>query len=285
MSFPSIIDLLFKRNGTSFFKEKHGLPVETFSKVQEIFSYADWMNPREEMLHYVLKQKCASPSHTIYENLNTGSNQYVESGNLLQQKILQMAMEKMNEANCFLSSNLEKQFVSSANPSQGNNMSRNEDNIIKDDATLPWSNESDIISKKCLALMEELQMDTSSSGSISPQTPPLRPPLTTNAKEVHDLPPHRDSHPNHHLPLKPRHPLVEENKPQSQDRSHSFIFSSTTEIPVSSTSHNRSPNEYASHPPASAITSNQPPPIKKIFPVGRKHDSSPSQPQTPTPTP
>ncbi|TKY73114.1 Formin protein 13 [Spatholobus suberectus] len=295
------------KNGTSCFEEKEGLPIEAFSKVQEIFSYADWMNPMEDPALNVPQQNRASPNNTIHEKLNTGSNQYVESGSPLHRKGPQMPWEKKNEANFFFSSNMENQFVT-AKQSPDNNIRRKEDKTIKADATIPRPSKSDTIcqqmpspfertseSSNCVTNCTNLSIklhpsdfalsdsvDTSSSDSISPQTPPPLPRLTRSVKEVHDSHPHKDSHPHHHSPS--RH-LTEETKSQSQDRSQSRNFSSTTGTPLSITFQNKSPDDSASHPPASAITSNQPPPLKKILPDKTELDSSPSQPQTPPPPP
>ncbi|XP_027338399.1 formin-like protein 13 [Abrus precatorius] len=265
-------------NGTSCFKEKEGMdPKENTSPLN------------------VLQKKCASPADTIHEKLNAGSNEHVESGSFLHQKGPQMPKEKKNEANCFLSSNLGNQFVSSARQCPDNNMSKKEDKMIKDDESdisqvmsspFERTSESNNCVKDCTNLSIKVHpsnsVDTISSGPISPQTPPLRPPSTSNAKEVHDSPPHKDSHPHYHLPLKSRDDLTEGTKSQSQNKSQSIMFSSTIGTPILSPSHNKSPNGSISHGPDSVITSNQPPPLKKILPVRTKLDSFPSksQPQT-----
>ncbi|RDY06564.1 Formin-like protein 13, partial [Mucuna pruriens] len=286
------------KNDASCFKEE-GLPVEA-SKVQEIFSNADWMSPVEDPALNLLQQKRASPDNTIHEKLNKGSNQYVENGNLLHKKSPQMPQEKKNETNFFLSSNMENQFATSAKQSPDDNVSRKEDKTIKADATLPRYSKSDINSQEMPSPFERTSkssnyvtdctnlsikphpsnfaifdsVDTSSNGSISPQTPPPLPPLITSVKVVQDSHPHKDSHPHHHSPSKSRH-LTEETKSQSQDRSQSCIFSSTSGIPISSNFQNKSLDESASHPPASAITSNQPSPPKILQPETPPHPPTP----------
>ncbi|XP_061355054.1 formin-like protein 18 [Gastrolobium bilobum] len=298
-------------NGTSCFGENEGLPVEAFSKIQEIFSYADWMNPTEDPALKVLQQR--RDSSIIHDKLNTSSDKYVESGTLLHGKGPEQPQEKKNEANCFLSSTKQ---------SPDNDMSRKEDKIIKTGYIPPQYRKSDILSQKTPSSLERTSdssncvtdsanpyrkqhsynfalsgsVDTSSSGSMSPQTPPQHSPLSSRAKKVHDFPPYKESDLNSLLPLKSRHPLTEETESQSQDKCQSFNISSTNRTPSSCACQNKSPNDDVSDPPASAIRSTQSPlpspqlssptpPLKKILPVRTRPDSFPSKLQTPPPPP
>ncbi|KAL2322178.1 hypothetical protein Fmac_026557 [Flemingia macrophylla] len=290
------------KKGTSCFEQQQGYPIETFSKLQE-----DPMNPVENSTLNVLKHKGASPNNTLHEKSNTDLSEYVEGGRLMLKKGPQIAQQKKNEENRLLSSNMENQVVISAKQSSNNHMSNKEDKTNKAYATLPRSSKSGIIrqetpdpfgrtseSGNCETDRSDLKIkvpsdsaDTSSSGTISPQTPSPLPPLTRSVKEIHDSHPHKGSHLHlhHHLPSKAGH-LTEETKSQSQGRSQSCTFSSRTGTPVSSTSQNKSLDDSSSNPLASAITSNQPPSLNKILPMKTKVDSSPIQPQTPPhPTP
>ncbi|KAK7411582.1 hypothetical protein VNO78_03017 [Psophocarpus tetragonolobus] len=244
-----------RKNGTSWFEENEGLPVEAFPKVQEIFSHADWMNPIKYPALNVLQQQCASPHKAKHEKLNPCSNQYAESGNLLHKKGPQMPQERKNEPNCLLSSNMQNQFVKSPD----NNVSRKEDKTIKADGTPSKQSKVDSISHEMPSHLENStnlstkklhtsdfalsnSVETSSRGTISPQTPPTSPPMINSVKKVHESNPHKDSHPHHHSPLKSHY--IEETKSEYPYRSQSCNFSSKMETAVSSSSHHMSPGDH-----------------------------------------
>lgn len=62
-------------------EEKEGLPVEAFSKVQEIFSNVDWLDPKADAALNVLQQITAS--NVLQERLDTFSMCAAETGSLL----------------------------------------------------------------------------------------------------------------------------------------------------------------------------------------------------------
>ena len=263
------------------FEEKEGLPVEAFSKIQEIFSYADWVNPSEEPTLNALQQRHAS--NIVDYKLDTNSNHYTENGSHRHQTDSKMPQEKKNEASCFLSSNLEIHSVSSTKQFPNNDMNKKEDKTIKVDATTPQPNKSNITCQEKPKTFERssessnyvtdskilnikldssnfasfTSVDTSSSGSISPQTPPLQPSLTRNAKKVRDSPPHMEAHPHHLLPWKSRRPVTDESESRSKDIGQSFTPSIGS--PFSHTSINKSPANAATHS-LTAVTSTQTPP-------------------------
>lgn len=281
-------------DGTSCFEEKEGLPVEAFAKVQEIFSNVDWMNPKADAALNVLQQMSASA--IMNEKLDKVPDQYVETGTSLHE-----AGPKIPQGN----SNKGIESLSSTKQSPNNDMSRKEDKTNKADAIPQQDSTSDIIcqetpspsertleSSKCPTGSTDLDTkrqatDLASSGSVdsslSPKTPPLRPPSTSRAKEVHDSPPHMESSPPHILPSQSRH--------QSKDRSHSPISSSSPGTQLLSAFHIKSPADIISHPSVSAPSIQPSPslssktPLNEIPPVRTRLESSPLQPRTPPPPP
>ncbi|KAK7281522.1 hypothetical protein RIF29_09592 [Crotalaria pallida] len=222
--------------------------------------------------------------------------------------------EKKKEANSILPSNLDVQSVSSTKQTSDDDMKRKEDKTVEVDATPPGLRCSDNISQEMPSSFERTlesvdcvtdsknfyskqhssdlslpgSVDTSSSGPSSPQTPPLRHPVTRSAEEVHDYPPRKESV----SPTKSGNPVSDKTKCHSKDRSQSFSFSSTTGTASSCTNQNNSQVHSGSNLSASAITSTQPPPPhsplssptsqKKILPVRTRSDSSESlKPQSP----
>ncbi|XP_027333657.1 formin-like protein 13 [Abrus precatorius] len=277
--------------GTSCFEEKEGLPMEAFAKVQEIFSHVDWMSPKADAALNVLQQISASAMNDM---LDTVSDQQMETGTL-HKTGSRMPQGNMNEA---------MQSLSSTMQSLDNYMSRKEDRNNKVEATAQQPSTSDFIcqemssssertleSSKCPTESTNLGIKLQASdpllsrsvdSSLSPQTPPLRPPSTRCANKVHDSPPHTES-PPHLSPLQSRH--------QSQERSHSFVSSPIPGTQLSSSFSSKSPADITSHPSISATTSTQPSHslssithANKILPIRTRLQSSPSQPPPP-PTP
>ncbi|OIV98504.1 hypothetical protein TanjilG_18788 [Lupinus angustifolius] len=125
-------------NGTSWFEEKEGLPVEAFSKAQEIFSNGDWMSPREDP---ALQQRRASD--IMQEKLDKSSDRYMERDTFVHRTGPKMPQEKKNNSKCFSPSNMEIQSGSSTKKKQDNDMSRKEEKNVEVDATPRQSSCSD----------------------------------------------------------------------------------------------------------------------------------------------
>jgi hypothetical protein len=68
-------------DGTSWFEEKEGLPIEAFAKVQEIFSHVDWMNPKADAALNVLQH--INTSGIMNDKLDKVSDLHVETGTSL----------------------------------------------------------------------------------------------------------------------------------------------------------------------------------------------------------
>ncbi|XP_057415738.1 formin-like protein 13 isoform X2 [Lotus japonicus] len=282
-------------NRTSCFEEKEGLPIEAFAKVQEIFNHVDWMDPKADAALNVLQQ--ISASAIINDKVDTISEQHVETGTSSHEKGPKMPQGKSNEAMKSLSSNKQ---------SPNNDTSRKEEKTNNDGPTSQRSSTSDnncqetpstpgrtLASSNCLTGptnrdMKQQASDLASSGSVdtslSPRTPPLRPPSTSRVKEVYDSPPHMDSPPNHIYPSQSRH--------QSQDKSHSPISRPAPVTKLSHAFHSESPVDPVLHPPVSSATSIHPSsplssktPTSEIPPVKTRLESSPPQPPTPPPPP
>ncbi|CAI8611387.1 unnamed protein product [Vicia faba] len=285
-------------DGKSCFEEKEGLPIEAFAKVQEIFSHVDWMNPKADAALNVLQH--ISTSAIMNDKLDKVSDQQVETATLLSETDPKMPQRNSYEA---------IQSSSSTKRSPNNNTSGEEDTTNKIGAIPQRDDASDIIcqetfcstersleSRKCSTGSTNLDIKLQASNlaspgsvdsSLSPETPPLRPPSTTRAKEVHDSPPHPESPPHHILPLRSGH--------QSQGRSYSPASSSTPGNQLLSALHSKSPPAAIVSPPSlSAVSSTQPPPPLssktpsiEIPPVKTRLESSPSPPLTPPhpPTP
>ncbi|WJX96816.1 hypothetical protein P8452_77970 [Trifolium repens] len=238
-------------DGTSWFEEKEGLPIEAFAKVQEIFSHVDWMNPKADAALNVLQH--INTSGIMNDTLDKVSDQHVETGTSLHEIGPKTPQRNSYEA---------IQSLSSAKHSPNNDIRGKEDKTNK-------------LASKCPTGSKNIDMklevsNPASSGSpdssLTPGTPPLRPPSTTSAKEVHDSPPHTESPPHHIFPLKSEH--------QPQDSSYSPISSPTP----------------GTHPSLSAVSSIQPSPplssktpLNDIPPVKTRLESPPSQPPTPPP--
>ncbi|KAE9601731.1 putative C2 domain, formin, FH2 domain, protein-tyrosine phosphatase [Lupinus albus] len=265
-------------DGTSWFEEKEGLPVEAFAKVQEIFSHVDWLSPKADAALNLLEQ--LSNAVIMNDKLDRVSDQSLSSSKQSTDKYI---------------------------------MSRKEDKTNKVDATPQQPSTSDMVcqetpsasgrtsaSSKCLTGSTNIDIkpqacDTTLSGSVdtalSPETPPLQPPSTTCAKDFDDSPPHMESLPHHLFPSKTRqHPVTEEAKAQPHDRSQSSISSSISAMEDSSNCHSKLPADVSSH--SSEITSIQrtrslspKTPAKEILPVRTRPEPSPSQPPTPPPPP
>ncbi|XP_045813545.1 formin-like protein 13 [Trifolium pratense] len=264
-------------NRTSCFEEKEGLPIEAFAKVQEIFSHVDWMDPKADAALNVLQH--INTSGIMNDKLDNVSDQHVETGTSLYEIVPKTPQRNSNEV---------IQCLSSGKSSPNNDISGKEDKKNKLAAIPQQANTSDSIcqetfcssertmeSGKCptgstyLDIKPEASKLTSScslDSSLSPGTPPLRPPSTTSAKKVHDSPLHTESPPHHIFPLKSEH--------QPQDSSYSPISSPTT----------------GTHPSLLAVSSIQPPPplssktpLNDIPPVKTRLESPPSQPSTPPP--
>ncbi|KAE9604519.1 putative C2 domain, formin, FH2 domain, protein-tyrosine phosphatase [Lupinus albus] len=220
----------------------------------------------------------ASPARSTSSDSTTSSHQ---TGS-------KMPHEVKKEANCFLPSNLEIQSVSSTKHTPDNDTNRKEDKTVKVEFALPGPDSKSLYSKQNSSECSlPSSVDTSSSDSISPQTPPPQSHVTRSAKEVHDYPPHKESS----SPLKSRNLATQETKSNSQDRNQSLNFTSKNETASSCTYQNKSQTDAGSHPPASEITSTKLPPphspvssptcMKNILPVRTRLDSSPSKTQAP----
>ncbi|XP_058754197.1 formin-like protein 13 isoform X1 [Vicia villosa] len=286
-------------DGKSCFEEKEGLPIEAFAKVQEIFSHADWMNPKADAALNVLQH--ISTSAIMSDKLDKASDQHVETATLLRETDPKTPQRK-NSYEAIQSLSSTKRFPN-------NDMSGKEDRTSKVDAIPQRDGASDIICRETICSPERslksskcptgstnldiklqapnLASPGSMDSSLSPETPPPRPPSPIRAKEVHDSPPHTESPPDHILPLQSGH--------QSQGRSYSPTSSSTPGNQLLSAVHNKSPPAAIVSPPShSAVSSTQPPPplssktpSNEIPPVKTRLESSPSQPLTPPhpPTP
>jgi len=266
-------------DSTSFFEEKDGLPIEAFAKVQEIFSHVDWMNPKADAALNVLQQ--ISTSAIMNDKLDKVSDQHVETATSLGE-----TGPKTPQKNSYKAI----QSLSSTKRSPNNYMSGKEEKTNKVDAIPQRANTSDIISQEKICSSEKslesskcptgstnfdikpqeshLASSGSADSSLSPGTPPPRPPLTTRSKKIHDSPPHTE--------LPPHHILPSQSGPQSQDRSYSPISSSTP-----GTHHSLSADsKIEPSPPLSSKT-----PSNDIRPVKTRLESPPSQPPTPPPPP
>ncbi|CAL0304930.1 unnamed protein product [Lupinus luteus] len=196
--------------------------------------------------------------------------------------------ELKKEASCSMPSNSEIQSVSSTEHTPDNDMNRKEDKTMKADAALAGPDSKSLYSKQHSSdLSLPGSVDTSSSGPISPKTPPPKPRVTSSGKKVHDYPPHKESSSQ----MKSRNLVTEETKSSSQDRTQSLNFTSKNGTESSCTYQNKSQADAGSDPPASEITSTKPPPphspvssptcMKNILPVRTRLDSSPSKAQAP----
>nr|XP_012573402.1 formin-like protein 13 isoform X1 [Cicer arietinum]XP_012573403.1 formin-like protein 13 isoform X2 [Cicer arietinum] len=282
-------------DGTSCFEEKEGLPIEAFATVQEIFNHVDWMNPKAEAALNVLQH--ISTSAIMNDKLDKVSDQHVETASSLRETGFKMPQRNSYEAT---------QSRSSTKQPPNNDMSGKEDKTNKVDDIPQQANTSDIIcqqtfcsserrldSSKCATgssnidiKLQASNLDSSGSvdASLSPGTPPLRPPSTAHAKEVQDSPAHKESPPRHILPLHSGH--------QSEDISYSPVSSSTPGTQLLSAFDSKSPAATVSRPSLSSVSSIQPSsllscrtPLNGIQPVKTRLESSPSQPPTPPPPP
>ncbi|XP_024638460.1 formin-like protein 13 isoform X2 [Medicago truncatula] len=266
-------------DNTSFFEEKDGLPIEAFAKVQEIFSHVDWMNPKADAALNVLQQ--ISTSAIMNDKLDKVSDQHVETATSLGE-----TGPKTPQRNSYAAI----RSLSSTKRTPNNDMSRKEEKTNKVDSIPQRANTSDIIGQEKICSSEKslesskcptgstnfdikpqesnLASSSSADSSLSPGTPPPRPPLTTRSKEVHDSPPHTE--------LPPHHILPSQSGPQSQDRSYSPISSSTPE-----TYHSLAPD--SSIEPSPPLSSRKP--LNDIPPVKTRPKSPSSQPPTPPPPP
>ncbi|XP_054805734.1 formin-like protein 18 [Prosopis cineraria] len=287
-------------DGTSCFEEKEGLPVEAFAKVQEIFNHVDWLNPKADVALNVLQQLSAS----VHDTMDKISTQQHDTGYLLHEEDLEVPQVKQNEV---------KRLLPLNNESLDSDLSKKVDKPIKTGVSPLLRRSSDIICQKMPitsmrtsesskhvtsstnldvnTLVDDLALSSSvdtSSESLSPKTPPQHPSLISKSKNVHDTPPNTQLPPLL-SPLGPCYPVTGEIDAQSQDRSESSIFSSTSGASLSSTFPNKVPPDAASHPSASLMTSTLPSPspttsLKEILLVRTKPASSTSCPPTP-PTP
>ncbi|XP_059658241.1 formin-like protein 18 [Cornus florida] len=71
------------------FEEKEGLPIEAFSKVQEIFSNVDWLDPKSDVALNVLHK-----INILQEKLETGSPNSAKRGSVLQEPTPEKVMGK-----------------------------------------------------------------------------------------------------------------------------------------------------------------------------------------------
>lgn len=299
-------------DGISCFAEKEGLPIEAFAKVQEIFNHVDWLTPKSDVALNVLQQM--SSSAIIQDKMDASSAHHADTESLMHKTGLKVPQGKKNEAKPSLSPNLEIQSLSSTKQSRDNDMNKRMDEPINIGATPQLPNRSGAIDQKmpvssvrtsepgnygtgsakldAKPQLDDLALSASldtSSVPASPSTPPQRPSLISNTKKAHDTP-LKTQDPFYDLsPLKPGYSVTGETQAQSQDRSQSSTFSSTSGTPLSSTFPNKLPTDAVSHPSASEIASTQSPPHpttppKQVLPVRTRHASSFSQPMTP-PTP
>lgn len=252
-------------DGASCFEEKGGLPVEAFAKVQEIFNHVDWLDPKSDVALNVLQQISAS----VHDKLDKISSQQHDTGCLLHEKDSKVPQEKKNEAKRLLPSKMNE------SPDSDSNLNGKVDELIKTGASPQQHGSSVGVYQK---------VPITSSGSLSPKTPPQNPSLSRSS----------DTSPNTQLPsylspLGPGYPVTGEIEAQSQTRSESSIFSSTSGTSLSNTFPNKLPLDAASQFSASSATSAQhspspATPLKVILPVRTKSASSTSQPPAP-PTP
>ena len=107
--------------------EEEGLPVEAFAKVQEIFSYVDWLDPKADVALNVLQQMSAS--NIVHENLDNSYHEFVETSALLQVMSPRKLRQKKNPTflenndKSSLSSFLDIQSIPSPKRSPGTNLS------------------------------------------------------------------------------------------------------------------------------------------------------------------
>ncbi|KAI9125820.1 hypothetical protein K1719_003238 [Acacia pycnantha] len=252
-------------DGASCFEEKEGLPVEAFAKVQEIFNHVDWLNPKADVALNVLQQISAS----VHDQLDRISNQQHDTGSLLHEKDPKVPQGKKNEAT---------RLLHSKNESLDSDLSNRVDEPIKTGTCPQLRGSPDSICQK----MPITSMRTSESCKHATSSTKL-----DVKAQMDDLALSSSADVS-----RPGYPATGEIEAQSQDRSESSIFSSTSGTSLSSTFPNKFPLDAASHFSASSMASTQPSPspstpLKEILPVRTILASSASQPPTPhtPPTP
>ncbi|KAI4335559.1 hypothetical protein L6164_014195 [Bauhinia variegata] len=260
---------------TSCFEEKEGLPLEAFAKVQEIFNYVDWLNPKADVALNVLQQ--INVSTVKNDKLDKSPDQHVETGIALPETSPKMLQGK-NEAN------LEIRSVSSIRQSPDIGRDKKGDELVKIDTTQQFAGRYDIIrqEKPNASERKSNESDLPSSGSVdtsnvslSPRTPSPRPSLSRTSKEARDSPPDMLAPAYHLSPFKSEYPVSEETEAQSQEKSQTSISSSTFGTPSDSVITSTKP------PPSHPVPPPSTPPLKKILPV--RTGSASSSPQPPTP--